>query len=201
MKSVLTSLLGLTLLFVSLSHAEEPKTRERVVPPYKTSIDFFDHLKGPARWELGQAAILYLRMWGQSTTFLWNDGQEVYRLDFPEFVQAAVLSEDSKALVLVVKKSTGSGSEFAALLRVQPDGDNVKIVRVLESGQKLFKGRWQLSELGAVSNDGARILAKFAVEESTSADMVYRWHTVNLTHRKILSEGLTMEDAKKRLNE
>jgi hypothetical protein len=140
-------------------------------------------------------------MWGESTTFLRNDGQEVYRLNSPEFVQAAVLSEDSRTLVLAVKRSTGPGSEFAALLRVQPDGNNVKIVRVMESGKKLFDERWQLIEIGAVSNDGARILARFAFEESSSAHMVYRWHTVDLTHSRIISDGLSLEDAKKRLNE
>lgn len=192
---------SLALALAPFSHAEEPKVRARVVPPSKTSMDFFDHLKGPARWEFGQSSVLYLRMWGESTLFLLDDGQEVFRLKAPDFVQAAVLSKDSQTLVLVVRKSTGSGSAFAALLRVQPDRNNVKIGRVLESGQKLFDGHWQLSELGAVSNDGARILAKFAVEESSSAHMVYRWHTVDLTHLKTVNEGLTMEEAKERINE
>lgn len=191
MNSIPKAILSLALVLASFSHAEEPMPRERVVPPYKTSIDFFDHLEGPARWEFGQKVVLYLRMWGESTTFLLNGGQEVFRLSAPEFVKAAVLSEDGKTLVLVVMKSTGSGSAFAALLRVQPDGNDVKIDRVLESEQKLFNGRWLLSELGAVSNDGARILAKFLVDGRD------RWHTVDLAHSRILSEGLTLENAKK----
>ncbi len=197
MNCIPNAVLSLALVLASFSHAEEPKARKRVVLPYKTSIDFVDHLKGPARWELGQTAVLYLRMWGQSTTFLRNDGKEVFRLDAPEFVKAAVVSDDAKTLILVVRKSTGSGSTFAALLRIQPDGNDVKIGRVLESGQKLFDGNWQLSELGAVSNGGARILAKFAVDGTASSG---RWHIVDLTRRRILSEGLTMEDAMKRLN-
>ncbi len=191
MNCIPKAILSLALVLASFSNAEEPKPRERVVPPYKTSMDFVDHLKGPASWQFGQTAVLYLRMWGESTTFLLNGGQEVFRLNAPEFVKAAVLSEDGKTLVLVVMKSTGSGSDFAALLRVQPDGKNVKIGRVLESGQKLFgDAAWRLSELGAVSNDGARILAKFLV------DGRHRWHSVDLAHSRILSEGLTIENAK-----
>ena len=195
------ALLSLALVLASHSNAEEPKARERVVPPYKTSMDFFDHLEGPSRWQFGQTGVLFLRMWGGSTIFELNGDQEAFRLNPPEYVQAAVLSEDGKTLVLVVMKSTGSGSDFAALLRIQPDGNHVKIGRVLEAGQQLFGGRWWLSELGAVSNDGSRILAKFVVGGSASNRMVHRWHTVDLTHRRILSEGLTMENAKKPPNE
>lgn len=187
------ALLSLALVLASFSHAEEePTLRERVIPPSKTSMDFFDHLGGPARWQFGQTPVLSLRMWGDSTIFLLNGDQEVLRLDSPEYVQAAVLSEDRKTLVLVVKQSTGSSSDFAALLRVQPDGNNLKIDRVLESGQKLFDGRWRHSELGAVSNDGARILSKFFVEDAASNRMVYRWHTVDLAQHTIVGEGLTI---------
>jgi hypothetical protein len=133
-------------------------------------------------------------MWGDSTKFLLNGNQEVFRLDAPEYVSAAVLSEDRKTLVLVLLRSTGFRSEFAALLRVQPHGNSVTIDRVLESGQKLFDGRWLFSELGAVSNDGGRILAKFFVGDAASQRMVSRWHTINLADRRILSEGLTITD-------
>ena len=198
MNCIPKALLGLALVLAALSHAEESKVRERVVPPSKTSMDFFDHLEGPARWQFGGKAVLSLRMWGGSTIFLLNDDQESFRLNAPEYVQAAVLSEDGKTLVLVVMKSSGFGSDFAALLRVQPDGNHVKVARVLESGQKLFDGRrWWLSELGAVSNDGAKILAKFGIDVPDSHRMVYRWHTVELAPCRILGEGLTIENGKK----
>lgn len=202
MNCIPKALFSLALVLASFSHGEEPKPRIRVVPPSKTSMDFFDHLEGPAKWQFGQTADLSLRMWGGSTLFLLNGDQETFRLNAPEYVQAAVLSEDGKTLVLVVMKSTGSGSDFSALLRVQPDGKNLKVGRVLESGQKLFDGRrWWLSELGAVSNDRARILAKFGVDAPESNRMAYRWHTVDLAHCRILSEGLTMENARKPPNE
>ena len=132
-----------------------------------------------------------LKMWGESTIFLLNGDQEVFRLNAPEYVQAAMLSEDGKTLVVGVNRSIGSGSVFAVLLRVQPDGNNLRVGRVLESERKLFGNTaWGLTELGAVSNDGARLFAKFLVDGGD------RWHTVDLTHSKILSEGLTMENAK-----
>jgi len=192
MVAIRTVLLSLALSLASSSHAEEPMPRERVVLPSKTSLDFFNHLNGPARWQFGPTLVLSLRMWGESTIFLLNGDQEVFRLNAPEYVRAAVLSEDRKSLVMVVMETTGSGSAFAALLRIQPDGSKLKIDRVLESGQKLFNRRWLLSELGAVSNDGATILAKFSVEDAASGRMVHRWHTVDLDNRRILSEGLTI---------
>ena len=78
------AILILAIVFESFSHAEEPKPRERVVLPYKTSVDFFDHLGGPARWQFGQTAVMSLKMWGESTIFLLNGDQEVFRLNAPE---------------------------------------------------------------------------------------------------------------------
>jgi len=202
MNCIPSALFTLALVLASLSHAEEPKVRQRVVRESKTSMDFSAHLEAPARWQFGQTAVLSLKMDGESTIFLLNADQEAFRLNAPEYVAEAVLSEDGKTLVLVVMKSSGFGSDFATLLRVQPDGNNVKVGRMLESGQKLFDGRrWWLSELGAVSNNGARILAKFGVDALESNRMVYRWYTVELAPCKILSEGLTIENGKKPKNE
>lgn len=194
MNYIAKALFTLALVLAPLSHAEEPKVRERVVRSNKVSMDFSKHLEGPAKWSIGQA-VLTLKMDEDSTVFLLNGDQEVFRLNAPEYVDEAVLSADDKALVFVVMKSSGFGSDFATLLRVQPDADSVKTVRLLESKQNLFDGsRWWLSELGAVSNDGSRILAKFGVAADNR--MVYRWHTLELASGKIMSEGLTIENGK-----
>ena len=91
------ALLTLALVLAPLSHAEEPKVRERVVRSSKTSMDFSDHLEGPAKWSIGEA-VLTLKMDKESTVFLLNGDQEVFRLNAPEYVDGAALSEDGKAL-------------------------------------------------------------------------------------------------------
>ena len=160
-------------------------------------MDFSDHLNGPANWKLGSAGTLTLKMDGDSTTFLINGDQEVFRLNAPEYIDEAVLSEDGASIVFVAMKSRGFGSDFAALVRVYLAADGVKVSRVLESGEKLFDARrWWISELGAVSNDGTRILAKFGVNAPDSNRMGYRWFTVELGSGKILSEGLIIENSK-----
>jgi len=188
--------MALATTFICLGH--EPTVRPSEVRVVKKSMDFSDHLNGPANWKLGSAGTLTLKMDGDSTTFLINGDQEVFRLNAPEYIDEAVLSEDGASIVFVAMKSRGFGSDFAALVRVYPAADGVKVSRVLESGEKLFDARrWWISELGAVSNDGTRILAKFGVNAPDSNRMGYRWFTVELGSGKILSEGLTIENSKK----
>jgi len=74
----------------------------------------------------------------------------------------------------------------------------VKFGRVLVPGKKPPAGnRWWLSDLGAVSNDGKRILAKFGEAVPNSRRFPYRWYTLELASGKILSEGLSIENGTK----
>lgn len=198
MKLYSTILFALVLAAASTSWGQEPTIRPSGGRVLKTSLDFSDHLYGPAKWKLGTAGTLTLKMDGDSTVFLLDGDEEVFRLNSPEYIDEAVVSDDGNSLVLVAMKTRGFGSDFATLVSVKPSGNGVKVNRVLESGQKLFDGkRWWLSELGAVSNDGTRILAKFGVDASDSNRMGYRWFTLELGSGKILSEGLTIENGKK----
>lgn len=76
-------------------------------------MDFSDHLNGPAKWELGPSKIVTLKMDGGSTVLLLNGNQAMLRLNAPEYVDGAVVSEDGKTLVLTVMKSSGGGAGFA----------------------------------------------------------------------------------------
>jgi hypothetical protein len=201
MKLVSTILFALIVGAASISLGQEPTIRPTGGRVLKTSLDFSEHLDGPAKWELGPAGTLTLKMDGDSTVFLLDGDEEVFRLNSPEYIDEAVVSDDGQSVVLVAMKTRGFGSDFATLVSVRPSADGVKVTRVLESGKKLFGGRdWWISELGAVSNDGGRILAKFGVdyppEDDGSTRMGYRWYTLELTTGKILSEGLTIENSK-----
>ena len=179
------------------SLAEEPKVK-RNVRVNKTSMNFANHLQGAAKWQFKKAGTLMLEMDGDSTLFKLNGGKEMFRLDTPEYIDEAVLSEDGQTLILVAMKTRGFGSDFATLIQVRTATGKLEISRVLESGTKIFDGdRWWLSELGAVSDDGGKILAKFGVSSPDSNRMGYRWYTVGLPEGKILSEGLTIANSKK----
>lgn len=192
-----------SVLFVFLFSILVPSGQgQESIPPkgriLKTSLDFSKHLDGPALWELRGAGSIILKMDGESTVFLQNGDQEVFRLSAPEYVKQAVLSEGGSSLMLLVMKSGGYGSDFATLLQVQTVADKLKFSRVLEDGAKIFgEQRWWVSELGAVSNDSTKMLAKFGVISSNGSHRVgYRWYTVEVLTGKILSEGLTMANSK-----
>jgi hypothetical protein len=198
MKRASTILLSLTLAAASICCGQEPTIRPSGGRVLKTSLDFSEHLDGPAKWQLGSEGTLTLKMDGDSTVFLLDGDEEVFRLNSPEYIDEAVVSDDGASLVLVAMKTRGFGSDFATLVSVRPAAKGVNVARVLQSGEKLFDDRrWWLSELGAVSNDATKILAKFGVDVPDSNRMGYRWFTVELGSGKILSEGLTIENGKK----
>ena len=152
---------------------------------------------GVAKWQLGQAGSLRLKMEGDSTLFLLNDEKEMFRLKYPEYVAEAILSDDGKSLALSVSSHRGGGGNRATLLRVRPVRGELKIERLLDSHMKLFKGRrWWISNLGAMSNDGTRLLARFGVEPPEGGRIPYRWYTVELASGKILGEGMSIENGK-----
>ena len=185
----------LALLLPVISLGQEPRTRSGGATILKPSFDFAKRLNRPAKWQLGNLGTLTLKMDGDSTVFFRNETEEVFRLNPPEYVDEATQSEDGKTLVLTVMKSRGSGSDFATLVRIRPSEGKLEIQRVLESGMKLFEGnRWWLSDFGAVSNDGSRVLARFGVDDPNNGRIAYRWHTVELSSGKVLGEGLTIEN-------
>jgi hypothetical protein len=192
---------SLMLAAAPICLAQEPTIRPSGGRVLKTSLDFSEHLDGPAKWKLGSAGTITLKMEGDSTVFLLDGDKEVFRLNSPEYISEAVLSDDGTSLALVAMKTRGFGSNFATLVSVRLAAGGVKVSRVLGPGEKLFDGRrWWLSELGAVSNDGTRILAKLGVEfppdDDGSIRMGYKWYTVELAAGKILSEGLTIGNSK-----
>lgn len=201
MKHSSTIYILLILFAASIGFGHEPTILPAGGRLFEISLDFSEHLDAPAKWKLGSAGILTLKMDGDSTVFLFNGEKEVFRLDSPEYIDEAVVSDDGVSLLILAKKKEGFESKFATLVSVRPAADGVKVIRVLESGRKLFEDRnWWISELGAVSNDGTRILAKFGVDyppdDDGSTRMGYRWCTLELATGKILSEGLTIENSK-----
>lgn len=195
-----------SVLFVLLFSMLVPCGQGQDIPQLKVRrvknpLDFSRHLDGPALWELRGAGKVSLKMDGESTVFLQNGDQEVFRLKAPEYVENAVLSENGSSLMISVSKTEDGGSNFAYLVRVQAEAHKVKVDRVLEDGQKLFgERRWWISELGAVSNDSTKVLAKLGVmgemEPDGSTRVFYKWYTVEVLTGKILSEGLTMANSK-----
>lgn len=200
MKNRSSIALALAVILTLCGQAEEnkPEPKSRTV---KTSLDFSKHLDGEAKWKLREAGILSLRMDGDSTIFLQN-GEEVFRLNAPEYIDEAILSEDGSALMLVAMQSRGYGSDYATLIRVQTSADKLKFSRVLPTDQKIFEEQqWWLSELGAISNDSATVLAKFGVMSSNGSHrMGYKWYTVEVITGKIVGEGLTMANSKPSIN-
>ncbi len=57
--------------------------------------------------------------------------------------------------------------------------------------------RWWLSGLGAASNDGSKILAKFGIDSPNSNRMGYWWYTVKLPEGEFLGEDLTSANSGK----
>lgn len=97
-----------------------------------------------------------------------------------------------------VLTSTGRGVRVRRAF--PPTGDGVKEKKLLERGQKFFGGSsWWVSELGAVSNDGTRVLAKFGVmspPKNKMSKVVYSWYTIESSTGRILSKGLTIQNGK-----
>jgi hypothetical protein len=154
-------------------------------------------LEGEAKWRLGSSGTLSLKMEGDATVFLLDGEREIYRLKGPEYIDEARPSDDGNSLALVVMKSEGGGGDYATLLKVHAVAGKLEVKRVLDSKLKLFEGRrWWLSDLGAMSNDGKRVLAQFGVTAPDGKRMLYRWHTVELASGKILGEGMTIENGK-----
>ena len=187
------------LLHVGSTQAEESKTRTITRAP-NVSLDFSDHLYKEAKWQLGDESNLTLKMDGDSTVFLHDDKKEVFRLNAPEYISETVSSEDGKSVVFAVNASLGSGSNYSTLVLVSYEARGIKAAKVLKTGQKLFGGRrWWVSELGAVTNDGTRVLAKFGVmspPKNGMSKVVYSWYTVESSTGEILSSGLTIENSK-----
>ncbi len=193
--------IAVALVLPAVSPAQEPRPRAGGGggTVLKTSLDFAKHLDGPAKWTLGTAGTVTLKMDGDSTVFLLNDTEEVYRLKAPDYVDEAVTSDDGKTLILTAMKSRGFGSDFGTLVLVRAAAEpgKLEIRQVLERSKKLFgEASWWLADLGAISNDGTRILARFGVQPEGDNRMSYRWHTVELATGKILGEGLTIENGK-----
>ena len=168
-----------------------------VPKPEQKRADQPKHLEGEAKWELGSSGSLSLKMEGESTVFLLNGEREVFRLKAPEYIEEALPSDDGNSLALVVMEESGGGSNFAALLKVHAVAGKLEVERVLDSKMRLFEGRrWWVSDLGAMSNDGTRVLARFGVESRGARRMSYRWYTLELPSGKILGEGMTIDNGK-----
>lgn len=188
--------LATLLTLLSPVHAQEPSV-ERRARVIKTSLDFADHLQGKAEWRFENDRVLSLKMDGDATVFQLNGVEEVFRLEAPEYVDEAVVSDDRQTLLFKVMKTRGFGSDFATLIRVRAAGPKLSLDRILESGTKLFgDNRWWMADLGAVSNGGGKVLARFGVDSPDTTRMRYRWYTVELPSGKILSEGLTIANSK-----
>lgn len=177
-------------------HGQEPRVVRRVTVN-KTSLDFADHLQGKAEWRFENDRVLSLKMEGDSTVFQLNGVEELFRLDAPEYVDEAVVSDDGQTLLLKVMKTRGFGSDFATLIRVRAVDPKLNVDRILQSGTKVFGDkRWWMADLGAVSNDGGKVLARFGVDSPDTTGIGYHWYTVELPSGKILSEGLTIANSK-----
>jgi len=105
MKPPFKAAIILTLAVASFSRGAEEEPEVRLIEP---TADFAEHLQVPAKWQIGQAGTLTLRMAGDSTVFLLNGDQEVFRLKSPEYVQQAIQSEDRKCLVLFSREAQGN---------------------------------------------------------------------------------------------
>jgi len=186
-------IINLALLLLASVTASELQAE-----PNEVSLDFSQYLHGPAKWQLGGDNVISLKMDDDATVFLDAKDKEIFRLRPPEYIKQALLSEDGKSLVLIAMKNKGRGSDYVALVRVTVADAGLKVTRLLESRQKLFASRWWLAELGAISNDGTKILAKFGVEypEATGFRMDYKWYTIALPSGEILSEGLSIANSK-----
>ena len=196
MKISLNLAFATLLTFLSPVRAQEPQV-ERRVTVNKTSLDFADHLQGKAEWRFKNDRVLRLKMDGRSTVFQLNGVVEVFRLAAPEYVNEATLSDDRQTLLLKVMKTQGFGSDFATLIRVRAVGPELNVNRILESGIKVFgDNRWWMADLGAVSNDGGMVLARFGVDSPETTRIGYLWYTLELPSGKILSEGLTIANSK-----
>ena len=157
-------------------------------------LDFSSHISNPAKWNIKQIGVLSLSMDSGSTVFSVN-GKSDYRLTPPEYINQVIVNSDSSVVVFSIHKFSNMKSEYVSLLRVSSLNSVTKHERLLTSNTVLFQGRkWLLVELGAVSLDGSKILAKFGIY--SNSDFKYEWHTMDINTGKVVATGQTMDNAK-----
>jgi hypothetical protein len=148
------------------------------------------YLDGESEWKLkGGPAITLRESKEEGISFHASDGEELFRLEKHELVREMVRSPRGRVLLFEVSNDDGFGG---CVLRVSAEEQEAKFERILVYPKTpLFGGkRWWISDLGAVSDDGDVVLARFGWQPQKSGKTSYEWQTWSVRDAKRLGKGL-----------
>jgi hypothetical protein len=163
-------------------------------------------LADETEWKLGSVT-LRAPFDGGSRVLVTPDGTKLHEFEGFENVYSSVISKGGSCLLLLVTISYPAHRgmpiqrSYGYLLRISK-GSDVRLTakKVMDRATPFMSKRHRrVSELGAVSDDGTTALLQFSVADADEAPytMPHVWQTWELDTPKMLSEGLTMDNAKK----
>lgn len=183
-------------LALSITHGlavgeETPKLRNiRIVPQ---STDFKDNLDGVSQWELGKGLTLNLRMNEDTTEFVGSDGKVLHSVKAPEFVRQAVTSDSGGCVLFAIWRK----GNYSRLIRVMASQGQLEFRSFWAGDGNLIPGRrWWVHDLGAVSDDGTTVLARFGEDGHLGNRILYRWQTWQLDPVRRIGMGLTIANGR-----
>lgn len=169
--------------------AQEPLQREN---PY----DFRNHIRDTSEWTLANQHRVQLKMVGKNTVIEDGRGKLLLEVKAPDYLNQVCQDPKGGCLVFAIwNTKDGRGSDYTALVLIRAVESGLKVSRVFESGDHaVSKDRWWVSELGAVSESGERILAKFGEMLGGSGSVTYRWQTWKVSPPTRLGIGLQISN-------
>ena len=156
-------------------------------------------------WHADGAA-LRVEQRGDAHSLVGADGHKLHDFALREEVAASVVSKGGACLLLLVRPARPSSPpnisvewDYGYVLRVARAADGSwTSTKLLEDSSAAMKEprRW-VSELGAIADDGGTALLKLAITRphGTGFKVDYRWQTWDLNPPRMISEGLTMQNA------
>lgn len=153
--------------------------------------------RNPRTWQVGGHNVVF--EYGNKTATSIRDGDSIIAtLRYPQVITGIIASDNGKTLlVLVNTERQFGGLDYDRLMTIREDGSDhqLTIHEWLSSGQPYMKLRWVV-ELGAISEDGQRVLVKMAEQDKGRPPYVvgWVWETWDLKAEKMLGTGLKLCD-------
>lgn len=177
-------------LAATAARAQEPEFRPRVEDnPWDFRLRLYNH---PGEWDLANNVSVKLKMVGKDTVIVDGNGKHLLKVNAPECITEYCLSPERGCIVLAVwNTDDGRGLDYSALVVIRALKSGPEVSRIWESGDDaVLKGRWWVSDLGAVSEDGDLILANFGEIPAGKNAVDYRWQTWKVAPPTRLGIGL-----------
>lgn len=131
----------------------------------------------------------------EGTNLVNEVGEIIYSLRPSQEVQSSVVSPNGRVALLCICRHEGRGANYDNLLRIKTDQKGLAVEELWPSSDALIpERRWWVTELGAVSDDGNRLLARMGDMPNGPGQVNYTWQTWEISPSRRLGVGLTVEN-------